>query len=391
MEYLEEAAHKLFEKLERDLQKAAVMEGENLESFEDAAFDLFFETQEELINLISENLSEFIDSRKDLSSVPPILKCKNIEELNVIISQNLEVYPFIIQFTESESMDTFNWQPLYVALRDYFDEDVIAAISSQYEFDLAKEAFLGILDISTNFRANAEYEDFSFNVDALRQCRFANPDDEIALESLFQELTPPVSAPMIPTEKVYVGSTGGLEPRFIEWLERHYKAGTLFDDEDLDFDAPEPEKDPDWENLLASWLETDSWQETSFEHYLWIPIDFRAPIDYEYGEVPIFFEIHQLSQIMREPNNSRISHLPESLEHYKIVMYRTGERHEYNGEMDRSLLALQVLLFHESSNVPIDKIEAEVDWIRLKEKAYPLLGLSRDELEEISQTYLRAQ
>jgi hypothetical protein len=59
--------------------------------------------------------------------------------------------------------------------------------------------------------------------------------------------------------------------------------------------------------------------------------------------------------------------------------------------MDRSLLALQVLLFHESSNVPIDKIEAEVHWIRLEEKAYPLVGLTRDELEEISQTYLRAQ
>lgn len=388
---LEEAAHKIFEKLEVELQKAAVMEGENLEHFEDAAFDLFFETQEKLIGLIAETLPEFIQSRRDLSSVPTILKCKNIEELNVIMSENLELYPFINQFTESESLDTINWQPLYVALRDYFDEDVISAISSQYEFDLAKDAFLGILDISSNFRANSEYEDFSFNVDALRQCHFVNPDDVAALESLFQELIPSKSAPMIPTEKIYEGSTGGLEPKFIEWLEKHHKAETLFEDDELNFDSPIQEENQDWENLLSAWLETDPWPQSAFENYCWVPIDFRAPIDYEFGEVPIFFEIHQLSQIIRDPNNSRISHLPESLEHYKIIMYRTGERHEYNSEMDRSLLALQVLLFHETSQIPIDKIEAEVHWIRLEEKAYPLVGLTRDELEEISQTYLRAQ
>ena len=391
MNHIQEEILALFDRLEVNLGKAAVMEGDDLEYFEDAASDLFFEAKLEFVNLILEALPGLIESKVGLNSLPPLAICSSIEELNTLISQNHTTLSNVIEFTEAQSIDDFNWQPIYDALRDYFNEDVIDQISSRYEFDLAKISYLKILEISPNFRANFEYEDFSVNVDALMQSSFANSEDVSALEELFQELTPPAPVKMSPTEKSYLGSTGGLEPRFIEWLERHYKAGTLFDDEDLDFDAPEPEKDPDWENLLASWLETDSWQETSFEHYLWIPIDFRAPIDYEYGEVPIFFEIHQLSQIIREPNNSRISHLPESLEHYKIVMYRTGERHEYNAEMDRSLLALQVLLFHESSNVPIDKIEAEVDWIRLKEKAYPLLGLTRDELEEISQTYLRAQ
>ena len=165
----------------------------------------------------------------------------------------------------------------------------------------------------------------------------------------------------------------------------------MFDDEDLDFDSPFQVEDSDWENLLTAWLESDTQPQTSFENYYWIPIDVRAPIDYAFDEVPVFFEIHQLSQIIRDPNNSRLSHLPESLENYKIIMYRTGERHEYNSEMDRSLLALQILLFHESTEVPTENIEGEVHWIRLEEKAYPLLGLSRFELNEVSQAYLRAQ
>jgi hypothetical protein len=210
-------------------------------------------------------------------------------------------------------------------------------------------------------------------------------------DQLLEILSPPEPFKYQPTVKNYSGSTGGFETQFIEWLEKHLKSETIFDEDDFDFDVPIQEIDEDWGYLIAAWLESDSQPPSAFENYFWIPIDVRAPVDYEYGEIPIFFEIHQLSQVIRDPNNSRLSHLPESLEHYKIIMYRTGERHEYNSEMDRSLLALQVILFHESSEVPIENIEAEVHWIRLEEKAYPLLGLTREELEEISQTYLRAQ
>ena len=393
MDSLEQRIFALFERLENDLKETVVMDGESIEYFDDAATDYFVNTKFEIVDLISESLPKIIGAKSDLNVLPAIALCADIYDLAKILSQNTERFPLAFEYAESRTLDDFNWQPIYDALRDYFDEDVIALISSKYEFDLARTAFMEILEIAENFYSYGEFEDFRFNVNALKECSLAEDEDLEALDQLLEILEPP--EPYMhtyqPTVKVYSGSTGGLEPRFIEWLEKHHKSQTLFDDDDFDFDAPPQEDDPDWDNLLRAWLESDSQPQTAFENYFWIPIDTRAPIDYEFEEKIIFFEIHQLSKIIRDPNNSHISHLPESLEHYKVIMYRTGERHEYNSEMDRSLLALQIIIFHESSEVPIENIEAEVHWIRLEEKAYPLVGLTRDELEEISQTYLRAQ
>jgi hypothetical protein len=365
------------------------MDGAEIDYFDDSATDYFVNTKSTIADLISAQLPEIIGAKSTLNVLPAIALCTDIYELAKILSANKDRFPLAYEFAEAQTQDDIIWQPIYDACRDYFDEDVIALISSRYEFDLARKAFLGILDMSSYFYVHGEFEDFRFNVNALRNCSFAEVEDHEALDQLLEILEPPEPLTRQPTVKIYSGSTGGLETQFIEWLEKHHKS--LFDDEDFDLDAPLPETDQNWDNLLTAWLESDSQPQSAFENYFWIPIDVRAPIDYEYGEVQIFFEIHQLSQIIRDPNNSRISQLPESLEHYKIIMYRTGERHEYNSEMDRSLLALQLILFHESSDVPIEKIEAEVHWIRLEEKAYPLLGLTRDELVEISQTYLRAQ
>ena len=79
------------------------------------------------------------------------------------------------------------------------------------------------------------------------------------------------------------------------------------------------------------------------------------------------------------------------MDKYKLTLYRTGERHEYDSEMDKNLLALQTLIVQENINVPIENIESEIDWLRLGEKSYPLLGLSEDELDALSKIYLDAQ
>ncbi len=391
MDQLEKQIFALFERLENDLKESVVMDGTDIDFFEDSATDYFVNTRNGIEDLISEQLPEIIRSATQLKVLPAVAICLDIYELAEVLSSYNERFPLVYEFAEVQTQEDISWQPIYDACRNYFNEDVIASISSRYEFDLARKAFLGILDLSPYFYEHGGFEDFRLNVNALRNCSFAEVEDHEALDRLLEILEPPEPFTRHPTVKIYSGSTGGLETQFIEWLERHHKSQSLIDDEDFDLVAPPPETDQNWENLLTAWLESDSQTQSAFENYFWIPIDVRAPIDYEYGDVPIFFEIHQLSQIIRDPKNSRISQLPESLEHYKIIMYRTGERHEYNSEMDRSLLALQIILFHESSNVPIEKIEAEVHWIRLEEKTYPLLGLTRDELVEISQTYLRAQ
>ncbi len=393
MEKLEIEILTLLDKLEIDVKDAAVMDGENLEYFEDAATDFFYTCMIAIKDLILLEIPSIIEEKKLLDGYSLLVASIDIYELQEGLEEQENRFPLLKEFADSRERDDFTWQPLYLALREYFTEDRIAAISSEFEYNLAFEAFTAIKEISSDYYHPAEYVSELASMKKLQECEFADEEDIAELQEISEYFDEANFTYTPPAPQTFKGSTGGLEPRFIEWLEKHFKADTIFDDIDFDLfdDKPISDDEADFDLLLTYWLEGESIPRTSFDNYLWVPTDFRAPIDYEYEEMPIFFEIHQLSQIIRDPSNSRISHLPESMEHYKIIMYRTGERHEYNSEMDRSLLALQVLILHRSAEIPVEKIEAEVHWVRLKEFAYPLVGLGADELEQLSQVYLEAQ
>jgi hypothetical protein len=51
-------------------------------------------------------------------------------------------------------------------------------------------------------------------------------------------------------------------------------------------------------------------------------------------------------------------------------------------------LALQILVGANSLGTDISNIESEIDWLRLKEKDNPLLGVDRKELEILESNYL---
>lgn len=79
------------------------------------------------------------------------------------------------------------------------------------------------------------------------------------------------------------------------------------------------------------------------------------------------------------------------MDYFKISLIRTGEHHEYDFEMDRALLALQLLIFIDSSKTPLEKVEAEISWLRLNETSYPLLGLTLEEIEALADRFIDAQ
>ena len=160
MDSLEQRIFALFERLENDLKETVVMDGESIEYFDDAATDYFVNTKFEIVDLISESLPKIIGAKSDLNVLPAIALCADIYDLAKILSQNTERFPLAFEYAESRTLDDFNWQPIYDALRDYFDEDVIALISSKYEFDLARTAFMEILEIAENFYSYGEFEDF---------------------------------------------------------------------------------------------------------------------------------------------------------------------------------------------------------------------------------------
>ncbi len=391
MSTLESEILTILEGVEINLKDAAVMDGDDLEYFEDAAIDFLVNGMFAIKDRLAKELPQILDQKISLADLPAIATCDDVLELDEALEPHAKKFPLLLEFIEPLDTQDIIWQPLYEALREHFTEDRIAEIDTLHHYGLAFDSYLLLKKISSDFHRGGTFEELRPNIFALQESYLATFSDLKELDELLDLIAPITHGVTAPTPQLFQGSTGGLEPRFIEWLEKHFTAETLFDDEDFDLFAPPPEDDHDWDLLLSRWLERPTFVASSFENYVWAPTDVRAPIDYEFDDKQVFFEIHELDQIVRDPSRDNLGHLAEDMPFYKIIMYRTGERHEYNSVMDASLLALQVLLFQQSSEAPIENIEGEINWIRLKEQDYPLLGLSVNELDDLSQSFLNAQ
>lgn len=391
MSTLEDEILTILEGVEVNLKDAAVMDGDDLEYFEDSAIDFLVTGMFAITERLALEIPQILEQKISLADLPAIATCDDVLELDEALEPHAKKFPLLLEFIESLENRDIIWQPLFEALREYFTTERIAEIEEIHHFNLAVESFLLLKRVSPDFHVSGTYEELRPIIFALQESYLATYSDLKELDELADLLTRLNYTPPAPVPQVFQGSTGGLEPRFIEWLEKHFTAETIFDDEDFDLLALPAEDDRDWELLLSLWLQRDFYQPSSFENYVWVQTDVRAPIDYEFDDKQIFFEIHELDQILRDPTRDNLGHLAEDMPFYKIIMYRTGERHEYDSVMDASLLALQVLLFHGSSEAPIENIEGEIYWIRLKEQDYPLLGLSVNELDDLSQTFLNAQ
>jgi len=391
MSTLESEILAILEGVEINLKDAAVMDGDDLEYFEDAAIDFLVNGMFAIKDRLAKELPQILDQKISLADLPAIATCDDVLELDEALEPHAKKFPLLLEFIEPLDTQDIIWQPLYEALREHFTEERIAEIDTLHHYGLAFDSYLLLKNISSDFHRGGTFEELRPNIFALQESYLATFSDLKELDELLDLIAPITHGVTAPTPQLFQGSTGGLEPRFIEWLEKHFTAETLFDDEDFNLFAPPPEDDHDWELLLSRWLERPTFVASSFENYVWAPTDVRAPIDYEFDDKQVFFEIHELDQIVRDPSRDNLGHLAEDMPFYKIIMYRTGERHEYDSVMDASLLALQVLLFQQSSEAPIENIEGEINWIRLKEQDYPLLGLSVNELDDLSQTFLNAQ
>ena len=391
MSTLESETLAILKGVEANLKGVVVLEGEDLQYFEDPAIDFLISGMFAIKDRLAHEIPQILERKISLADLPELATCGDIFELDEALEPHAKDFPLLLEFIEPLDKEDVLWQPLFDALRDYFTAERIAEIEEVHHFNLAVESFLLIKELSYDHLSGGKYDELRPNVSALQESYLATFNDLKELRELAELLTRMNYKPPTPVPQVFQGSTGGLEPRFIEWLEKHIKSDSLFDDEDFDLLATDIEVDPDWELLLSRWLERDIYQKSSFENYIWAPTDVRAPIDYEFDDKQVFFEIHELDQILRDPMRDNLGHLAEDMPFYKIIMYRTGERHEYDSVMDASLLALQVLLFQQSSEAPIENIEGEIYWIRLKEQDYPLLGLSINELDDLSQTFLNAQ
>jgi hypothetical protein len=385
---VEEQLFEILRKCEISIKDLAVANDNYVDYYEDEASDSLDLCQREIHEALLRIIPELLSSATGVDSLPELARASDIFEFCDALSPHEKEFPHLFDFAETFDDTLISWEPLHSAIRDFFTTSRITEIASPSEVELALIGFEQISKIDEDFTSNLDKDALQEQLELLRKSTHLAYEQVVTVNELIQTVQE-MNIPHVPIVKEFEGSSGGLEPIFLEWIEKTFKIPLLLMDDDMD--ELEDEPDPNLELLKERWLERGFAEKTSYEGFIWEPIAVNATVDIELEEKPVYVVLNQLSQITQDRILIPESAEPQTMDKYKLTLYRTGERHEYDSEMDKNLLALQTLIVQENLNVPIENIESEIDWIRLGEKSYPLLGLSEDELDSLSKIYLDAQ
>jgi hypothetical protein len=385
---IEEQLFEILRKCETKIKELAIANDDYVEYYEDEASDSLDLCQREIHDALLRKIPELLASATGIDSLPQLARASDIFEFCDALSPHEKEFPHLFDFAETFDDTLISWEPLHSAIRDFFTTSRITEIASPSEVELALIGFEQISKIDEDFTSNLDKDALQEQLELLRKSTHLAYEQVVTVNELI-ETVQEMNITHVPIVKEFEGSSGGLEPIFLQWIEKMFKIPLLLMDDDIDGD--DVEFDPNLDLLKERWLERGFAEKTSYEGFIWEPIVVNETVDIELEEKPIYVVLNQLSQITQDRILIPESADPQTMDKYKLTLYRTGERHEYDSEMDKNLLALQALIVQENLNVPIENIESEIDWIRLGEKSYPLLGLSEDELDSLSKIYLDAQ
>lgn len=389
MANFEEQLLGILQKCEVSIKELVEMNGSELDYIEDEASEFLHLCHQGLHDLLLAKIPELLIDGTGIQSLSELAKASDIFGFCEAISPNEKEFPFLFDFSETFDDSLISWEPLHSAIRNYFSTTRIAEIASSPEVELALIGFEQINKIDQDFLTNLNKDELLEKLELLRKSNFLTYDQVITVNDLRQTVRE-INIKQVPIVKNFEGSTGGLEPVFLEWIEETLKSPLLLDI-DLVYEESKDELDANLELLKEKWFSRDFFEPSSFEGFVWEVIAVNSTVDIELEEKTIYVVLNQLCQITQNRFSIPESAQPETMEKYKLTLFRTGKREEYDSEMDRNLLALQTLTVQRNFNVEIENIESEIDWIRLSERDFPLLGLSKDELDSLSQRYLDAQ
>lgn len=385
--------------IEKDIESEILAEADALAEGEEVDEDTIWEITEDSlfagIDILEENLLKIIPNliatETPWESIPSYISSHNADLLEEFLEKNSERFPRLSEYIVGLDHNHIGWQPLLTALRRYFTDKAEIQTLTPYEHELAIRAFNELLQLPADSIRGGYFTQFTAIVEAL----INHPATRDAYKESLQQIISIAEAQAADrsTNRApeFTTSTGGLEPQIVEWIQNYISGEDLFDDDDFDFDLDESEESINLEALKSNWLSHHIYNPTSFDNYVWVPIDANADLDYMDGDKQILVTIHLLSQIMQDPSRPALEGQPPQMDYFKISLIRTGEHHEYDFEMDRALLALQLLIFIDSSKTPLEKVEAEISWLRLNETSYPLLGLTLEEIEALADRFIDAQ
>lgn len=376
---------KILSEFEILFESAVLDDEEYFEAYSEGAIEVLADCKDCLTDYFLTLIPNQDFRQERLNDFSPLIKARNIYEFqDALKMQDIEI-PLLTGFVNTLEDSSLAWEPLFAAIRVYYNLSRIEKISTRSEFLTALAGYSNLEDMNYDFLPRLDAE-----LQALRNCQLARFSEITKIDDLIGQYRPSNHIYRAPVVK-FEGSSGGLESELAEWIAKMNLSNTLFDDEDFDLlDENVTESGANLEALKSNWLEKDSRNSTMYDGFSWQVIDANASVDLELGEHSTFVTIHVLSQIR---SNGRQNH-PDGIiekDYFKISLLRTGVREEYDSAMDISLLALQILMFQESSNIAFENIEGEIAWIRLKENDYPLVGLDGNSIQETSRLFLDSQ
>lgn len=388
MSDIEEQIFEILHKCEGSIKELAVMNDNDLDYYEDEASVFLDLCQGDLHDTLLRRIPGLLAAGTGIDSLPQLARASDIFEFCEALSPHEKEFPHLFDYAESFDDSLISWEPLHSAIRDFFTLEEIREIASHSEADLALIGFEQLNKIGQDFYVSLDKDALLEKLELLRKSIYLTYEQVVTVNELIETVQEMIVT-YTPIVKEFKGSSGGLEPVFVEWVEKTLKSPLLFDD-DL-FGEEEIELDANLELLKENWLARGFSEPTTYDGFVWEAIAVNSTVDIDLGEKTVYVVLNLLRQVTQNQFSIPESAEPQTMDKYKITLFRTGERHEYDSEMDRNLLALQTLIIQENVSVEIQNIESEIHWIRLNERDFPLLGLSEDELDSLSKIYLDAQ
>lgn len=157
---------------------------DDIDYFQDGALELFDQFANGIEEIIFNEVKIFIDKKIDVKSLPKILTASDIEDFKDSILEYKIRYPLLIKYIETLDFTLVHWEPMYLAIRRYFDVGVISKIMSRDEFLLALFGYRNLENIYYDHLEQMPQLQIHLELNMLAKNSFATHDEAKEIEDL---------------------------------------------------------------------------------------------------------------------------------------------------------------------------------------------------------------
>lgn len=320
------------------------------------------------------------------------LRAKSIYEFADYLRSENENYPMLDGYVET--LQDWLWAPLHNSLRKVFTLEVVRAISTKSEFDLAWLGYCEALELYSIYVYDIEEVSVVASVIThLQSLNMANPAQSQQMSLILDKVQGIIDNFVPPRSGGFTQSSAGLEDKISLWIhEVTTEPQTISFDEIME--SKFIDENPNIEPLKAGWLKLDAEIVKVTGNRFWELLDSNIETSFRtdrkfLGKKKNKIYIHTLYQFQEIVSGESGESYNRPLDKWKICLLRTGTRDEYFPNEENGLLAAQLLIASKVLETSIDNFSAEVLWLRLGQRESVLEGISRVEAEALAKPYFK--